>query len=79
MGGLTEWMNKALTCPLLPPSGTNVLGPLATVNRLSLKQMYCHWGRAKDAIASSDITKAPFVTLIALCGDLRINGIKRPL
>lgn len=31
------------------------------------------------AIALSDITKAPFVTLIALCGDLRISGIKRPL
>ena len=30
-----------------------------------LKQMRCLWGRKKDAIASSDITKAPFVTPIA--------------
>jgi len=31
------------------------------VNRLSLKQMCYLWGGVEDAIASSDITKAPFV------------------
>ena len=31
----------------------------------------------KDAIASSDITKVPFVTAIALRRDLRISSVKR--
>ena len=33
-------------------------------------------GRAKDAIASSDITKVPFVAA-ALCIDLRISSVMR--
>jgi len=47
---------------LLPPtSGIDVLWPQDAINRISLKQMRYLWGRTKDAIASSDVTKAPIV------------------
>ena len=45
--------------PLVPHS--DVLWTLSTVNHLSLKQNHHLRGRQKNAIASSDITKAPFV------------------
>ncbi len=45
--------------PLTPGSG--VLSTLDAVNRLFHKQMHYLWGMEKDAIVSSDITKAPFV------------------
>jgi len=53
-----------LHCPLPPAPSNDVLCPLNAVNRLSLKQMHCLRGREKDAIASSDITKAPFVIYV---------------
>jgi len=34
---------------------------LDAVNRLPVKQVRCLWGSGKNAVASSDITKAPFV------------------
>ena len=36
-------------------------------------------GREKDAIASSDITKAPFVNSVALCRDFYVSGFRHPL
>ena len=67
-----------LPCPL-PPTPGEVKAPLWGFFILLQKLFLSRGGGVEDAIASSDITKAPFVTLIALCGDLRINGIKRPL
>ncbi len=54
--------NETPNCPLPPAPGSDVLRTLDTVNCLSLKQMLRLWGREEDAIASSDMTKAPFVS-----------------
>jgi len=35
-------------------------------------------GGEKDAIASSDVTKAPFVASVALCGDLYVSSFRGP-
>ena len=48
--------------------------PLDVFNHLFLKQMHYLWVGEEDAIASSDITKAPFVAAVALRGDLRISS-----
>jgi len=42
-------------------SRQRVLWPLDDVNRLSIEQMPYLWGREKNAVASSNITKAPSV------------------
>ena len=47
--------------PMPRAPGNDVLCPLDAVNRLSLKQMRYLWRRQEHAIASSDITKVPFV------------------
>ena len=46
-----------------PYLSSDVLCHLDAVNRLSLEQMPYLRGREEDAIASSDITKAPIVAL----------------
>ncbi len=60
-------------CVLPPALGSDMLWTLGAVNRLSLKKMRHLWGRGKDAIASSDITKAPFVQLQLMVGSVRFN------
>ena len=56
---LTHWQFSRAYCPL--PLVATSYGVLMHLVAFYAEQMHYPWGREEDAIASSDITKAPFV------------------